>query len=118
MAVTGYKTTIYGLENILKWVSSIGPAIIFLSILKSYIFYATYGIRFTSYISFSEAVLLFLHEVAILLWFMLMVLTVVTLLFFVTRRFRKSLNIEEFIVPDSTSSFFHKIICIAVGLYP
>jgi|GEM_PF-4775161 len=61
--------------------------LIFLSILQSYIFYATFNIRITNYISFSESILLFLNEISVLLLYAMLVATGYYLTFLVFRFF-------------------------------
>lgn len=113
------------IESLIRWPTFIGSSIIICSIIKSYVFYATYGIQFTNYISFSEAVLLFLHEVAILVWYMLFIATLVIAIYFLLRKYSPSLTTEEIFIPDNSSPFsnrvansIHKIVVLCLALYP
>lgn len=112
------KSNSFSVEGLFRIVTFIGSTLIFLSILKAYIFYATFGIHITNYISFSEAILLFLNEVAVLIWYFLILSAAVAIMYFLTRRFYPDARLIDIVVPDKTSNFLHKLLSVAVVVYP
>lgn len=108
----------FSIDSALKLISFSASVLIFLSILKSYIFYATFGISITNYISFSEAILLFLNEVAILLLYYLLLATGLCLTYGIFYVFRRQTRPIDIFIPDRTSPFIHKLFSAALMLYP
>jgi len=118
MSTPEENTSSFSVEGLFRIVTFIGSSLIFFSILKAYVFYATFGIRITNYISFSEAILLFLNEVAVLIWYFMILSAVIAILYFVARRFHFDIRLIDIIVPDKSSPLFHKLFGTAVVVYP
>lgn len=110
--------TLFTTDNTVKLVTSFGSAIIFLSILKAYVFYASFGIRITNYITFSEAILLFLDEIAVLILYFLLIFSLFTLIYYAVSFKNNQYKLIDVLVPSVNSSWIHKLLCLAVFLYP
>lgn len=110
--------TIQSLDSNIKLITFLGSTIIFLSLLKSYVFYSTFGIRITNYISFSEAVLLFLNEIAILTLYSFLLLSLFVLIFYLFRLKFKNATPIDVLLPDRKATFLHKILCLGFYVYP
>jgi len=106
------------IETLLRTVSFTGSMLIFLSVLQSYIFYATFNIRITNYISFSESILLFLNEISILVLYATLVAALGYVTFFLFRIFIRPIEPIDILVPDEAANWLHKLISLVIAVYP
>jgi hypothetical protein len=108
----------FSIESLLRTVSFAGSMLIFLSILQSYIFYATFNIQITNYISFSESILLFLNEISVLLLYAMLVMTAYYLTLGIFRLFIPQVKAIDILVPNENSKWLHKLISLTIAVYP
>lgn len=108
----------FSIETLLRAASFAGSMLIFLSVLQSYIFYATFNIRITNYISFSESILLFLNEISVLLLYATLVAAVGYGTFLLFRLFIPQIKLIDILVPGKAASWLHKLISLGIAAYP
>jgi hypothetical protein len=117
MTVTESKP-IQILDTAIKPISFLGSAIIFLSIIKSYIFYSTFGIRITNYISFSEAILLFLNEIAVMILYFAILCAVFGLVYLIAQSKNKEINLFDLFLPRANAKILLKLTYLFLYAYP
>jgi hypothetical protein len=115
--VTGSWKFNIRVDDTTKLLSLAGSSFIFLSILKSFIFYNTFGIRITNYLNFSEALLLFIDEIAIFILYVFALFVIIGLIFFISKRLYR-ISFTDLFIPSRKTNLFNKSLAALLILYP
>lgn len=101
-------------EDFVKWLTSVLSCLIAFSIIKSFLFFNSFGIKITNYLSFSECLLLFIDEISIFCWYTLLISTSYLMLFIITKRFVPQIKVLDFLILNWNGSNLVKTISLFI----
>lgn len=106
------------LEVILKWITSVIGCLVSFSIVRLLIYYKSFNVQITNYLSFSECILLFTDQLALFLWFVIILFLVYTTLYFIISAFVKGFQYKDLMNMVYHDKKWLRIILVIVFMIP
>lgn len=105
-------------DIVLKWITSVIGCLVSFSIVRLLVYYRAFNIQITNYLSFSECILLFTDQLALFIWFAIIIISVYTTGYYIFSAIWKDFKYSDLLNLVYHDSKILRIILVLVFISP